>query len=112
MNPASHTLLSLAGSEFKKLKFIAKNEYFILHHSPAQVIDKNQKKLGFRLSKKHLKNATSRNYCKRITREFLRKNKVSCISLVLSSRLRLPNKNVKEICKDKLHNLLAMLLVK
>lgn len=111
MKNESITLTSLTSSEFQNLKFVAKNNFFVLHTKKDQGTDLSQKKIGFRLSKKHLKNATDRNYCKRIVREFLRNNKVSCIYVVISSRLKLPMTQRKEFCKEKIHSLLNKILV-
>ena len=80
---------SLCSSGFKKLDIVAKNQGFIVYSG----VDKSTviHKVGFRLPKRFIKLAITRNTCKRVVREFCRKSSLPYNKLVVSVNKKMPN---------------------
>ena len=93
---------SLKKSDFKNFKNKIKNDYFSIHF--AKDAQRTTPGIGFRLSKKHLKNAVARNVCKRSLREFCRLNSLPFNKIILSTLQKIPlnNKNLKKELKQLL----------
>ena len=98
--------LSMSQPDFLELKYLAKSKYFSLH------IGSNTDgtfKTGFRVAKKHIKKAVTRNLCKRLLKEHCRQNSISHQMVVLNTRKKIDS-DVKTMIDDlnqlliKLHN--------
>lgn len=96
---------SLKGTQFQGLKPLIKDELFSVFGE--LVIECNQSYIGFRLPKKHLKNSTTRNACKRVAKNFFRLSKLPIYRVTVSTR-RKSDYDIKTL-KGKLANLLSKL---
>jgi ribonuclease P protein component len=96
---------SLGKKDFKNFKKKVKNNFFSIAY--AEDFSFASKAIGFKLSKKHIKKAVTRNICKRKIREYCRLKNFPCNKIVLSSirKLTINNKELKKNLEQLLNQL-------